>query len=348
MQNGAMANDLVAHDVATIPKVELHCHIEGTMRASTAAELAAVHGIELPVANPADLYRYADLTGFLNVFWLIQSVLGDGDAWARLAYESVIDAQPHGLIYRESFFTPTRHLIAGQTLGDIVAGLNRGLAEAESETGIVNRLIFDIDRDFGPAVALDHIEQLVGLRRSNAVGADRIIGIGMDSTELGVDPASFLDAYRLAGRSGLRLTAHQGENSAAAAVATVVDVLGCERIDHGISVVDDAELMRRLADLQIPFTVCPNANVRINPDAWPEITRHPFPRMRDAGLLVTLNTDDPGLIDLDLTQEYLLSAQAFGYDWNDLVGIALNGVDASWLDESDKVRLRAAVRASAQ
>lgn len=333
--------------VALLPKVELHCHIEGTMRATTAGELAAQHGIDFPVDDPRDLYRYDDLTGFLEVFWLIQSLLVDPPSWERLAYESVVDAAPHGLIYREAFFTPARHLATGQTLAEIVAALDAGLAQAERDTGVVTRLIFDIDRAFGPDAGLAHVTELASLRASGAPGADRVIGLGMDSTELGIDPATFLEAYRVAARAGLRLTAHQGENSPAAAVATAVDLLGCERIDHGISVIEDAELVARLADRQVPFTVCPNANVRINPDVCAELAVHPLRAMREAGLLVTLNTDDPALTDLDLTAEYELSAAAFGLAWNDLVDLSLAAVAASWADERDKATMAARVRAGA-
>jgi adenosine deaminase len=334
-------------EIARLPKIELHCHIEGTMRAATAHQLAVEHGVQFPVEDPRDLYRYEDLTGFLEVFWLIQSLLVDASAWERLAYESVVDAAPHGLIYREAFFTPARHLAAGQSLADIVAALDAGLARAERDTGVVTRLIFDIDREFGPAAGLSHVTELAGLRARGARGSERVLGIGMDSTELGVDPATFLEAYRVATRAGLRLTAHQGENSPAAAIATAVDVLGCERIDHGISVMQDPVLVARLAERRLPFTVCPNANVRINPDVCADLAAHPLPAMRDAGLLVTLNTDDPALTDLDLTQEFTLSAAAFGLTWDDLVGLSLAAVAASWADAADQAAMSAEVRAGA-
>lgn len=325
--------------VRRLPKVELHCHIEGTMRAATAAELAARHAIAFPVADPTELYHYDDLTGFLEVFWLIQSVLGDGGDWARLAYESVVDGAAHGLVHREAFFTPARHLAAGQQLAEVIAGLDEGVRAAEAETGATCRLILDMDREFGPAAGLEQVEQLVALRRAGAAGTERVIGVGMDSTELGVDPATYLDAYRAAAAGGLRRTAHQGENSPASAIAVAVDLLGCERIDHGISIFGDPELVRRLADRRLPFTVCPNANVRINPDVCASLAEHPYPRMREAGLLATLNTDDPALTNLDLTQEYLGSAEAFGYDWARLVEIAHDGVDGSWLDEGERRRI---------
>jgi adenosine deaminase len=333
--------------VAHLPKVELHCHIEGTMRAATARELATEHGIAFPVDDPTELYRYEDLTGFLEVFWLIQSLLADAPAWERLAYESAVDAAPHGLIYREAFFTPARHLVAGQSLADIIAALDAGLALAERDTGVVTRLIFDIDRAFGPDAGLAHVTELAALRSSGAAGTDRVIGIGMDSTELGIDPATFVESYQIAARAGLCLTAHQGENSPAAAIAIAVDVLGCERIDHGISVIEDAELVARLADRRLPFTVCPNANVRINPDVCAELADHPVRAMRDAGLLVTLNTDDPALTGLDLTEEYLLSAAAFGFGWDDLVELSLAAVAGSWADDADKAAMAATVRALA-
>jgi len=330
---------------AELPKVELHCHVEGTMRPQTVAELAAEHGVALPTASVEELFTYNSLTDFLTVFWFVQSVVRTPEDWERLAYESIVDGAAHGLRYREAFFTPTRHLLEGQRLADIVASLDRGLEAAERETGTRCRLIFDADRAFGPDLAVEHVGQLVELRRAGASGAERVIGLGMDSTELGIDPSSFLPAYRLAPGAGLRRTAHQGENSAADAIAQAVDVLGCERIDHGISVLGDPDLVQRLADRRLPFTVCPNANVRINPDIVADLADHPFPTMREAGLLATLNTDDPALVGLDLTQEYRLTAEAFGYEPDDMVQISLDAITGSWLDATDASRLAAEVRA---
>ena len=169
----------------------------------------------------------------------------------------------------------------------------------------------------------------------------------MDSTELGIDPATFKPAYAIAARAGLRRTAHQGENSPASAIATAVDVLGCERIDHGISIFGDPELVARFVDARIPLTVCPNANVRINPDVCASLAEHVFPRMRATGLLATLNTDDPGLTDLDLTQEYANVAAAYDYSWDDLVAIAHDGVESSWLDADDRRALTRRITAAA-
>ena len=328
-----------------LPKVELHCHVEGTMRPTTVVELAAKNGIPLPTSDPTQLYRYSSLDTFLDVFWLVQSVLGDREDWARLAYESVVDGAEHGLAYRESFFTPARHLDAGQDLGDIVAGLAQGFAAAEDETGVRVMLIADIDRAYGPGPGVEMVEKLIELRRSDAAGTERVLGIGLDSTELGVDPRDFAGAFELAGRAGLHRTSHQGEVTPPSTIRAGIEVLGCERIDHGLSLLDDPELTRRFVDERIPLTVCPNSNIRIA-NAFPRLEDHPFARMRELGLLATLNTDDPALTDLDLTYEYRSVSDAFGYTWHDMVAIALDGVEASWLDADDMRSLRQRITAA--
>lgn len=341
--SGAFTNGVDLAWATALLKVELHCHIEGTMRASTVAELAAKNAVTLPVADPRDLYSYANLTEFLDVFWLVQAVLGSPDDWERLAYESVLDAAACGVAYREAFFTPARHLLGGQRLGDIVAALDRGLATGEHETAVRCRLVFDIDRSFGPGPAVEQVDELVSLRKRGAPGTERVIGVGMDSTEFGIDPATFADAYALAASAGLRRTAHQGENSPASAIVTALDVLGCERIDHGISILGDPELVKRAVDSRLALTVCPQANVRINPDVCAELSAHVFPELRAAGLVATLNTDDPALTDLDLAGEYLAASQTFGYGRADLLAIALDAVDASWAPDDEKQSLRSLV-----
>jgi adenosine deaminase len=337
-------------DVATaldrLPKVELHCHVEGTMRPRTVVNLARKNGIPLPTHDPTELYRYTSLDTFLEVFWLVQSTLGDRSDWARLAYESVIDGAAHGLVYRESFFTPARHLAAGQDLAEIIAGLAEGLAEAERETGARVMLICDIDRAYGAAAGLELIGRLVELRRAGAAGTERVLGIGLDSTEQGVDPTQFAEAFELAGLQGLRRTSHQGEETPPSYIEAGLDALGCERIDHGLSSIQDVELTKRLADQRIPLTVCPNSNVVIA-NAVPRLELHPYRRMREAGLLATLNTDDPALTDLDLGREYHSAMRAFDYTWDDMVQISLDGVEATWLDEGAKRELATRVQRDA-
>jgi len=320
-----------------LPKVELHCHLEGTIAPTTVAELASKNGHRLPTERVEDLYTYDSLNGFLEIFWFVQEMLASPEDWERAAYESVVHAVPHGLRYRETFFTPARHLEAGQDLGGIVEGITRGLEEAEHETGVRCLAICDMDRAYGGAAGLELIEQLVELRRAGR--ADRVIGVGMDSTELGVDPRDYADAFELARSVGLRRTAHAGEDTGPDNIETALDALGVERIDHGLSILQDAELTARVAGERIPLDVCPNSNVLIA-NKVASLAEHPFRRMREAGLLATLNTDDPAMTDLDLGKEYRSVAEALDMSFEAMAAVALDGVEACWLDDEDKRRLR--------
>jgi adenosine deaminase len=321
-----------------IPKVELHCHVEGTVRLATVADLARRAGRTLPVDDLTALYRYDSLDSFLAVFWLIQELLTTRDDWARIAYESLLDAACHGLRYREMFFTPARHLADGQGLGEIVAGLTEGIAGAEAETGLRCMLIADIDRAYGPTAGLELVDRLVALRRSGQ--AERVIGVGADSTELGVDLRSYAPAFQAAARAGFRRTCHAGEAVGCGPdnIRVAVDVLGAERIDHGVAIVEDRHLVGRLAGERIPLTVCPTSNVVIA-NRYRSLEEHPLQQMRDAGLLVTINTDDPAMEDLDLGREYRRVAAACAWDAEDMGKLALEGIESTWLDGPDRAAL---------
>ena len=323
-----------------IPKVELHCHVEGTVRPATVLELAAKAGRPMPVDDPASLYRYDSLDSFLAIFWLVQETLIERDDWARIAYESLIDGAAHGLRYREMFFTPARHLADGQDLGAIVAGLTEGIEAAEAATGVRCFLIADVDRAYGPGAGLELVEQLAALRQSGR--AERVIGIGADSTELGVDLASFAPAFAAAGRAGFRRTCHAGEAVGVGPdnIRIALDKLGTERIDHGVAIIEDPALIERVARERVPLTVCPTSNVVIA-NRFRSLAEHPLLEMRDAGVLVTINTDDPAMMDLDLGREYQHVAEAFGLGLDELNKIAVEGIDSTWLDESDRRSLAA-------
>ena len=321
-----------------IPKVELHCHLEGSIRPATVVELARKNGRALPTEDPTELYRYDSLDSFLATFWLVQELLADPDDWERAAYESIVDAAPHGLRYREMFFTPARHLAVGQELGSIVDGLSRGIERAEVETGVRCMLTCDIDRAYGGVAGRELVELARELRKNGR--AERVIGIGMDSTELGVNPRDFADAFALAAEYGFRRTAHAGEDTGPENIATALEALGVQRIDHGLAVLGDPRLTKLLAEARVPLTVCPNSNVVIA-NKYERLEDHPFRRMRQAGLLATLNTDDPAMTDLDLGKEYRSVAMALDMPWDEVVAVALDGIEASWLDDGEKRVMRA-------
>jgi adenosine deaminase len=328
-----------------IPKVELHCHAEGTVRPGTVLELARKAGRTLPVEDPAELYRYDSLDSFLSIFWLVQETLVEPADWARIAYESLLDGAAHGLRYRETFFTPARHLAMGQRLGDIVAGLTAGIEAAEAETDVQCFLIADIDKAYGPDAGLELVEAVGKLRKAGR--AERVIGIGADSTELGVDLRSFAPAFDVARRLGLRRTCHAGEAVGAGpeSIRIALDALDAERIDHGVAITEDPELVRRVAAERIPLTVCPTSNVVIA-NRYRSLAEHPLLAMLDAGILVTINTDDPAMEELDLGREYRNVADAYDLTIAEMERLAIDGIESTWLDESDRRSLRNAFQAA--
>ena len=321
-----------------IPKVELHCHVEGTVRPATVVELARKVGRPLPVADPRELYRYDSLDTFLAVFWLVQELLVEPADWARIAYESLVDGSAHGLRYREMFFTPARHLAAGQDLAAIVAGLTDGIEAAEAETGIRCFLVADVDRAFGPAAALELVERLGEIRRAG--GGERVIAVGADSTELGVDLRTFAPAFEAARRLGLRRTCHAGEavGVGPANIRIALDVLGAERIDHGVAIAEDPALMRRAAAERIPLTLCPVSNVVIA-NRFATLADHPLRAIRAAGIPITINTDDPAMIESDLGEEYRRVSAALDLSAAELTDLAAEGADSTFLDPLDRAAL---------
>jgi adenosine deaminase len=325
-----------------LPKVELHCHLEGAIRPGTVTELARKNGVALPDGDIRDQYHYGSLEEFLSVFWLVQSVLADRDDWARLGYESVLDGAAAGRVYAEVFVSPARHLAAGQALRSVLEGLCAGLAAGDAEAGCLTRLIVNMDRGYGGEAGLQLVTELIELRRAGAPGTDRVIGIGMDGTEVNVNPLSFAPAYREAAAAGLRRTGHQGQTAPAATIGVAAVGLGAERIDHGVTLIDDPDLVAFFADRRIPLTMCPTSNVVIA-RACSSVARHPLPALREAGVLVTLNTDDPALIDVDLAREYATCATAWQWDFGQMLQLSLDGVEASWLDDSGKRALSARI-----
>ena len=203
-----------------------------------------------------------------------------------------------------------------------------------------------MDRGYGGEAGLQLVSELIGLRRADAPGTDRVIGIGMDSAEVGVNPLSFAPAYREAAAAGLRRACHQGQSSPAATIGVAAVGLGVERIDHGVTLIEDPDLVAFFADRRIPLTMCPTSNVVIA-RACSSVARHPLPALREAGVLVTVNTDDPALIDTDLAREYASCAAAWGWDFDQMVQLALDGVEASWLDDSGKRALCDRIRTAA-
>ena len=314
-----------------LPKVELHCHVEGAARASTVAELAAKHGVPLGVDDPDDLYTYESLADFLAAFGTVCSAFVDAQDFHRLAYEAAEDAAAAGTRYREMFFSPGFHLDRGIRFDTLWSGLVAGIADGEADHGVRTRLIMDVDKPkgIGPAMAL--------LEAARVADRDILLGVGGDSTERGVDHHMFEPLIREAKNMGLKTCFHCGEDGPAENIAIMVDA-GVDRIDHGTRLLDLPDLAKRVVDEQIPLTSCPSSNVELN--IVDSLEAHPFADQLAAGALVTLNSDDPTFFRFDLADEYERVAAAFGFDHDAMVKIRDNAIDAAWLDDSDKAALR--------
>ena len=319
-----------------VPKAELHCHFEGTVRPATFKDLADEHGVELPSDDPAQLYDYNTIIEFLSIFGMVSSTIIDRDDFARAAYESLEDGVVLGnLRYREMFFNPTLHTRRGVPISTVLAGLADGIEAAEQDLHVRCRLIADVYRQDPPDAARQMVEELLDAR-DHARG--HLIGLGMDGAEADDPPEKFVDAFHLARRGGLRLTSHASEDAPPRNIVTCLDLLGCERIDHGYHILEDPAILARCRDDGIYFTCCPTSTAVVY--GWPDLSRHPIKDMVAGGLRCMLNSDDPTMFHTDIGREYVVACQALGYDAAKVRQLCLNGVEASWLDGVDKAVMR--------
>ena len=232
--------------VRRLPKVELHCHLEGSARAATVAELARANGVALPVEDPADLFHFTDLEQFLEVYAIVCASLVTADDFRRITYEALEDGARAGVRYREMFFSPGFVLRLGVPIATVWTGIEAGLADAEVDLDLRCRMILDVDKPSGAAHAADMVAFAAAQDR------DRLVGVGGDSTERGIDHRAFAPAFAEAARLGLRRTMHAGEDGPAANIRVCLEDLGCERIDHGFRLLDDETLTDRVVTDQVP------------------------------------------------------------------------------------------------
>jgi len=320
--------------VRALPKVELHVHVEGAVKPATIADLARRNGVDLGVADLAELYHYRDLTDFLRVFDLVCRSLRTADDLHRVTFEALAIAAAAGVRRREMFFSPTFLMRHGVAFDEIWRGIAAGVRDAEAEHDIACRMILDVHKPAGPGAALELIELAAGCDR------DLLIGIGGDAGETGIDLLAFAPAFEHARRLGFRTTMHLGEEGPASDIATGVHVLGLDRIDHGATLIDDPQLLAEVVDRQIALTVCPTSNVSIG--IVESIAAHPVQRFIDAGVLVTVNSDNAEMFRVDVADELCALRDAFGWDAEQLRATCLAGVDAAWLDDLERHELRAA------
>lgn len=323
--------------VRALPKAELHLHIEGTLEPELAFRLAQKHGVALPYADVAELraaYDFTDLQSFLDVYYALADVLRDADDFYQLALSYLRRAHEEGVVHVEIFFDPQTHTARGVAFGTVVEGLHRALIEAERRFGMTHRLIACFLRHLSAADAMLTLDEVLAHR-------EIIAAVGLDSSEVGHPPSKFAAVFEIAREQGLFTVAHAGEEGPPAYIHEALDVLAVRRIDHGVRCEEDAELMRRLAREQIALTVCPLSNVKLG--VFERIEQHNLKRLLEAGLRVTVNSDDPAYFGGYLLENYLAVERALGLTSEQLAILARNSIEGSFLDAAAKRRWLAAI-----
>ena len=322
------------------PKVELHCHLLGTVREQTFRELARRERAPLADDEITAFYTRGEKpVGVLRVLRALDALLiRRPDDLHRLVYEYLADAAAHHVRYAEFFWNPTGTAVeSGIAYAAALPAIVRAIHDAERDHRISGRLIAAIDREAPPAAATEMVRWVIEHR------ADEVLGIGIDYRENDHPPEDFAEAYALAGRHGLKRTAHAGEFGMPwTNVRTAVELLQCDRIDHGYTVVDAPDYARRCAERGIVFTVVPTNSYYLRtlaPERW--ALDHPIRRMPALGLKVHPNTDDPTLHHVTPTLAWTMMARDFGFSVADLRGFMLNGLDAAWIDDGTRARWRA-------
>ncbi|WP_316773245.1 adenosine deaminase [Streptomyces sasae] len=317
-----------------LPKAELHLHIEGTLEPELAFRLAERNGVELPYADTEALrkaYQFEDLQSFLNLYYELMAVLRTEQDFEALANAYLARAAEQGVRHAEIFFDPQAHIARGVPLGTAVEGLWRALGHSVENHGISTRLIMCFLRDESAESAMATLEAAKPY-------LDRITGIGLDSAEVGHPPVKFREVYEAAAALGLRRVAHAGEEGPPQYITDSLDLLGVERIDHGLRCMEDPALVERLVRERIPLTLCPLSNVRLR--AVDVLAEHPLPAMIEAGLLCTVNSDDPAYFGGYVADNYHAVRDALGLSREQMRELARNSFVASFLEDDEELRAR--------
>ncbi|BDE06973.1 adenosine deaminase [Vulcanimicrobium alpinum] len=326
-------------DLAALPKVQLHCHLEGTVRPATFRALARKYGVDLgDRADPERTYAFSTFREFLLLFAKVTETLRAPDDFAQIARDYVVDAAVQGVAYAEVFISPSvwtyfhRELDVRATVEAIRAALD----EAGSPLGIEVTLIADLTRNFGVEWAERSAAEAVALADLG------VVGVGLGGDEANYPPEWYGRAYAIAREGGLHGVAHAGEAAGPESVRAAVEILGAERIGHGVRAVEDPAVVELLAERGIPLEICPTSN-RLT-GAAPGGRPHPLGALDAAGCVVTIDADDPTMFGTTLLDEYAYVAGEFGEDA--LLRFAANAIDASFAPPAAKARLHAMQAAS--
>jgi adenosine deaminase len=316
-----------------LPFCELHVHLEGTLEPGAIFDLAERKGLSLPHNSRAELsaaYEFADLSAFLDLYYQNMSVLTHEDDFEQLAYRYLARAHQAGVAHAEVFVDPQAHLVRGVSVAILLRGVTRGIEAARIAHGITASVIVCVLRDHSVASAAAMLDDVLA-------SGYPVVGIGLDSAEVGYPPSLFRSVFATARDGGLRAVAHAGEEGPPDYIWQALDELGAERIDHGVRCLEDDALVTRLVNERIPLTLCPLSNVRLR--VVDTLADLPLRQMLDRGLVVTLNSDDPAYFGGYFDDTLAACIRSFGLSPGQVLTLARNSIDAAFLGEGRRLEL---------
>jgi len=321
--------DLLRH----MPKAELHIHIEGSLEPELIFRLAQRNGLALPYASVEALrsaYAFQDLQSFLDIYYAGASVLLQEQDFFDMAWAYLERAAADGIVRAEIFFDPQTHTARGVPMATVIQGLSDALRQGERELGISADLILCFLRHLSEEEAFATLEEALPFR-------EHFIGVGLDSSEKGHPPEKFARVFEACRNLGFHLVAHAGEEGPSAYIQSALDVLQVERIDHGVRCLEDPRLVARLAQQRIPLTVCPFSNVKLR--VFEGLAQHNLPALLEAGLAVTVNSDDPAYFGGYLLQNLVETFEALPeLGVREAWLLAHHSLEASFASETEKAR----------
>lgn len=315
--------------IQKLPKAELHLHIEGTLEPELMMQLAQRNDVELDYSSVEEIrsaYEFSDLQSFLDIYYAGAEVLIEEQDFYDLTYAYLLRAKNDNVRHVEIFFDPQTHTDRGIAFNTVIAGISRALDDGAQHLGITHRLIMCFLRHLSADRAMATLAQ--ALPHKNLIHA-----VGLDSSESGHPPSKFVEIFDRARADGFLTVAHAGEEGPPAYILEALDLLKVERIDHGVRAIEDAGLMQRLADDNVPLTVCPLSNVKLR--VFDRLEDHNLKHLLDAGLCVTINSDDPAYFGGYIGENFLRTQEALQLDASEIIQIAKNSFSASFLDDAD-------------
>jgi len=320
-------------DITRLPKAELHVHIEGTLEPEMMFRLATRNGMYLPFEDVDQVhaaYRFTDLQSFLDIYYKAAEVLRTPEDFYDLMSAYLDRAASDGVRHAEIFFDPQTHTARGVGFEVFMRGFRDAIADGRRRLGITADLILCVLRHLSGEEALATLGEAEPF-------LEGVIGVGLDSSERDRPPELFRSAFDRARELGLRTVAHAGEEGPPEYISGALDILGAERIDHGVRCLEDPDLVARLARDRVPLTVCPLSNVALQ--VVDGLSNHPLPAMIDAGLNVSINSDDPAYFGGYIRDNYSQAQAALDLSDEVIVGIVRNSIMSSFLDQAGKQSL---------